>query len=38
MASIHEVKDENGKTTSYYVSYRFKDHTGKTKQSIKEST
>ena len=35
MASIHEVKDENGKTTSYYVSYRFKDHTGKTKQSIK---
>ena len=35
MASIHEFKDENGKTTSYYVAYRYKDRTGKTKQSIK---
>ena len=35
MASIHEVKDENGKTTSYYVAYRYKDRSGKTKQSIK---
>ena len=35
MASIHEEKDENGKTTSYYVSYRFKNRSGKIKQSIK---
>jgi integrase len=35
MASIHEVKDENDKTISYYVAYRFKDRSGKTKQSIK---
>jgi len=35
MASIHEVRDENGKITSYYVAYRYKDRAGKIKQSIK---
>lgn len=35
MASIHEVKDENGKIISYYVSYRYKDRSGKIKQSSK---
>ena len=33
MASIHEIKNEKGKATSYYVSFRYKDRTGKIKQS-----
>ena len=35
MASIHEIKNEKGKATSYYVSFRYKDRTGKIKQSNK---
>ena len=35
MASIHEDKNEKGKTTSYYVSFRYKDRSGKIKQSSK---
>ena len=35
MASIHEEKDKNGKVESYYVAYRYRNRSGKIKQSIK---
>lgn len=35
MASIHEVLDKKGKMKSYSVSYRYRERTGKIKQSMK---
>ena len=35
MASIHEEKDKNDKVVSYYVAYRYRNRSGKIKQSIK---